>query len=140
MQEYQKKWLLGLASDVEAKYGKNIRDDIFGDIQGVNNDHDSIKKWFGQFISGMDKLGDKDFFTFILAERCPCGHTEFEGVIRQNYDESKSLEEFAYRLANGNLIEDDVRLEGNVLILTKKPFSKYGGKGCTAAVYLAAKD
>ena len=126
MQEHQKKWLLGLASDVEAKYGKNIRNDIYGDIQGVENDHDCIKKWFRQFINGMDKLDDKGFLTSILAERCPCGHAEFEGVIRQNYEESKSLEEFADRLANGNLIEDDVRLEGNTLILTKKPFSKYG--------------
>jgi hypothetical protein len=74
----------------------------------------------------MDNLNDKDFLTSILAEHCPCGHPEFEKIIRKIYDESKNLEEFADRLAKGNLIEDEVRLEGDALILTKKPFSIYG--------------
>jgi hypothetical protein len=32
VEEYQKNWLEGLASDVETKHSKEMRDRIFGDI------------------------------------------------------------------------------------------------------------
>ena len=122
-----KEWLEQLASDVEAKHGAEAREKIFGDIQGVHEDHESKRKWFQQFVSGMDGLDDKDFLTAMMSERCPCSHREFEGIIRENYDESETLEEFAGRLDRGNLIEDIVvSLEGNVLTLTKRPFEVYG--------------
>jgi hypothetical protein len=129
MNEWTRKWLEGIASDIEAKYGSEASNRILGDFQNIEEDHDSLKKWFGQFIDGMDKLNDKSFLANVMAARCPCGHSEDGGVednIRKNYHESNSLEEFVKRLDNDGLFEDTISLDGNVLIATKKPFSKYG--------------
>jgi len=119
-------WLEEIASDVEEKYGFEARSRIFGDLSKINDDHDSIKKWFGQFINEMDKLNDKSFLTSVLATHCPCSHPELEENIRKNYQESNDLKEFVKRLDNDGLFEDVIKLEGNALIATKNPFSKYG--------------
>jgi len=119
-------WLEKIASDVEAKYGSEIRGRVFGDLSKINDDHDSIKTWFERFISGMDKLNDKSFLTSVMAAHCPCSHPELEKNIRKNYQESGNLKEFAKRLDDDGLFEDTIKLEGNVLMAVKKPFSKYG--------------
>jgi len=119
-------WLEKIASDVEAKYGYETRNRIFGDLSKIKDDHDSLKTWFGQFIYGMDNLKDKSFLTSIMAAHCPCSHPDLEKNIRKNYQESADLKEFVKRLDDDGLFEDIIRLEGNVLIATKNPFSKYG--------------
>ena len=121
-----KNWLLKIAATIEAKHGSKTRQRIFGDIQSAPEDSESERKWFCQFINGMDELNDDRFLKTVMADRCPCGHPDFELILRDVYAESKDNKEFADRLAKDNLIEDIVTLEGNKLILTKQPFSKYG--------------
>jgi hypothetical protein len=126
MNEWTNNWLEGIADDIEAKYGSEIRGRIMGDFRNINDDHESVKMWFSGFIAGMNELDDKAFITSVLAVRCPCSHSELEANIRKNYQESGDLHDFVKRLDSDGLFEDSVSLEGNVLIATKKPFSRYG--------------
>ena len=121
-----KEWLSKLASDIEAKHGTVIRNKIFGDIVNLSEDDTDICSFFHKIVSEMDKLDDKYFLTSVMANNCPCGHKDFETIIKSTYNESDTLEEFAERLECGNLIEDLVSLNGNILTLTKHPFEKYG--------------
>ena len=136
-----KKWLLGLASIIEAKYGKEARDRIFGDLDNIGKERAAISAWFEHFTSGMDELNDKEFLYQMMADHCPCGgNPEKEGkIIRDFYNQSASLEEFAdlfykwtHSLWNGR--EDTVELRGNVLYMTKRPVKNrvFGkcGRGC----------
>ena len=51
-----KEWLKKLASDVEAEYGTEARDNVFGDLDRVGEDSESIKGWFRNFIKTIDEL------------------------------------------------------------------------------------
>ena len=119
-------WLGKIACDIEAKHGANVRKRIFGDLHKTPEDDGSVCEFFHRFVEGMDELDDYGFLTDIMAKHCPCGHQDFEVIIKKTYDESKTLEEFAERLKRGNLIEDLISLDVKVLTLTKHPFEKYG--------------
>ena len=143
-----KEWLTKLASDIEAKHGAIIRDRIFGNIKNLPEDDTAICSFFHKLVTEMDELDDREFLTSVMAENCPCGHRDFEVIIKKTYDESNTLEEFAERLDRGNLIEDLVSLDGNILTLTKHPFEKYGEhkhsglftKGCHCELASHAKE
>lgn len=119
-------WLEKLAEAIEAKYGKESRDRIFGDTSCLTLDHEPLAEWFEKFNLGLDELDDKDFLTTTIAGLCPCRCPEIEVNIRKNYEESKNLREFVDRIDKDGLFEDKVSLDGNVLFATKHPFSKYG--------------
>lgn len=121
-----KEWLERIASDVEVKHCKEVRDKIFGNIQELSEDDDYVREFFHQFINGMDELDDKEYLTLVMANNCPCGHSDAEKSIRKAYSKSKTLEEFAQHLEREGIIDDEVSLCGNVLTLTKYPFEKYG--------------
>jgi len=127
-----KEWISQLAGDIETKYGKETRERIFGDIESVKNDHDSLSAWFGNFIRGIDELNDKEFLTAMLAERCPCGYSDAEKDIKKLYKESKTLEEFVTRLDENGIFNDKIKLRGNILYATKQLWSDvcayFGGK------------
>jgi len=140
-----KKWLARLADAIEKRHGKEARDKIFGDIDGVGKDRASVSAWFERFTSGMDGLNDKEFLASMMAGHCPCGgNAEKEGkIIKELYDKSKSLEEFVdlfgkkeHEKWKGR--EDTVELRGNVLYMTKKPQKSQSvgkcGKGCHCAL------
>lgn len=130
-----KQWISQLASDIEAKYGKESRDRIFGDIDNIHN----LPDWFLNFTSGLDDLNDKEFLQQMMAHRCPCGgDNEKDGKeIRSFYDNSKTLDEFVgllrerYPYPTGG---DFMELRDNVLYMTKPPDEciETGscGKGC----------
>jgi AraC-like DNA-binding protein len=117
---------LHVADSIEAKYGAEVRNKIFGDIDVVSLNHDSLCKFFHKFVSEMDKLDDKEFLTGVMAECCPCYHRDLEENIRKNYAESRTLEEFARRLDEDGIFDDTIKLDGNILIATKRPFEKHG--------------
>ena len=143
-----KEWLSKLASAIEAKHGTVTRNRIFGDIANLSEDDIVICSFFHKLVSEMDELDDREFLTSVMANNCPCGHRDFEVIIKKTYDESNTLEEFAERLERGNLIEDLVSFEGNILTLTKHPFEKYGKhkhsglftKGCHCELASHAKE
>jgi len=134
-----KQWLLQLASDIEKRHGKDIRDRLFGDILNLEHTPEEISAWFSNFVAEMDKLNDKAFLQKMMASRCPCGGDyEKDGKeIKMFYDNSETLDEFVGLLkkrypypTGGDLME----LRGNVLYMTK-PLSHSDnqgkcGKGC----------
>jgi len=136
-----KKWLTTLAGDIEAKYGKEARERIFGDIGDMKNDHQSLSAWFDNFITGMDELNDKKFLQQMMANRCPCGGDDEENgkAMREFYDNSKTPEDFVdlfgkwlHKKYNGDV--DTMALCGNVLYMIK-PWKKSHdanrcGEGC----------
>lgn len=121
-----KEWLERIASDIEAKHGTEAREKIFRNMQELSEDDDSVREFFHRFVKGMDELDDKEFLTSVMANNCPCGHSDAEKSIKKAYGKSKTLEEFAQRLEREGIIDDEVSLRGNVLTLTKYPFEKYG--------------
>ena len=125
-----KKWILTLAGDIEAKYGKETRDRLFGNIDGIQSTPASIAAWFANFTAGMDDLDDKAYLQNMMAYRCPCGgDNQVDGkAIRALYDKSETLDEFVELLkernpypTNGDLME----LRGNVLTMTKDPRNRW---------------
>lgn len=121
-----KEWLKKLASDVEAEYGTEARDNVFGDLDRVGEDSESIKGWFRNFIKTIDELDNKDFFAGMFARRCPCDFPDAESDIKKLYEEAETLEEFAAHLDENGIFSDVIELHGNVLYATKQPFSVYG--------------
>lgn len=127
----EKECLEQIANNIEAKYGEETRRLIFGDINNIYKGHTSACDFFHKFTREMDKLEYKDFLKSVMAECCPCYHRDIEKNIRKNYEESKTLEEFARRLDEDKLFDDKIKLEGNVLIATKRPFEVFGEHGYT---------
>jgi len=135
-----KQWISQLANDVEAKYGKESRDRIFGDIDRMVNKPECLSAWFGKFTSGLDELNDKAFLQQMMAGRCPCGGDyEKDGkAMKDFYDKSDTLVEFvdAHRKwlhdKYGDI--DTMELCGNVLYMTKSlggcTDTGSCGKGC----------
>jgi len=121
-----KECLEQIATRIEAKYGAETRNRILRDINVVSGDHTSVCEFFHKFVSEMDSLDDKDFLTGVMAECCPCYHRDMEENIRKNYEESRTLEEFVRRLDEDGMFDDTVKLDGNILIATKRPFEKHG--------------
>jgi hypothetical protein len=134
-----KTWLKQLASDIEARHGKEARDRIFGDIDTVGSDIPTKTAWFGNFTTGMDELDDKEFLQQMMAFRCPCGGDDEENgnVMKTFYNSSKTLEEFVasfgqwlYEKYDGDV--DVMELRGNVLYMIKpwKDNASNHAKGC----------
>ena len=135
-----KSWIQRLASDIEAKYGKEAKERIFGDTSNVKG-KEATALWFDNMTTGMDSLNDKEFLRQMMARRCPCGgdyRTEGQ-AFKEFYDKSKTLEEFVdairvYWAKKWQGAEDIAELRGNALYLTKRPgkgrvHGSYG-KGC----------
>lgn len=144
-----KEWISQLASDIKEKYGKETCDKIFGDIDGIKDDHESLSTWFGNFTSAMDELDDKEFLQQMMVKHCPCGgnNVELGKVIKEFYDNSNTLEEFVnslykwlYEKYNGDVDAMELR-RGNVLYLIKplkvsKNAGRFGkGCHCSLAMY-----
>ena len=127
-----KKWILELADSIEVKYGEETRDRIFGDIESINYNSNSLSDWFKNLIDGLDKLNDREYLISIMVENCPCYYKEAEDDIRQIYSEAKSLEEFVKRLDENGIFNDVIELRGNVMYATKQLWSnvceQFGGK------------
>jgi len=136
-----KNWISRLAGDIEAKYGKEARDRIFGDIDNIKSGKKSLSAWFENFTSGMDNLNDTEFLQQMMTDRCPCGGDyEKDGkTMKELYDQSETLEEFVDSLVKwfhkkwkGR--EDKMELHGNVLYMIKIPgggkVAGSCGKGC----------
>ena len=121
-----KNWILQLAEDIEERHGSEVRDKIFGDVDLVCDDHESISAWFDNFVIGMDELNDREFLSSMMAKHCPCRYTEAEEDIKKIFEETNTLEEFVARLDENGIFSDSVKLSGNVLYATKQPFSVYG--------------
>jgi len=68
-----RRWILRLADDVEARHGKEARDRVFGDIDNMKDAPESLSAWFDNFATGMDALNDKEFLRKMMADLCPCG-------------------------------------------------------------------
>ena len=68
---------------VEAEYGADVREKMFGNISTIGDDNESIKKWFNHFTESMDELGNKEFFTKMFAKRCPCSYPGAENDIKK---------------------------------------------------------
>jgi hypothetical protein len=128
-----------LASDIKEKYGNEISDSIFGDINEIDNGHKAIASWFSNFVKSLDNLDDKEFVKKMLTDRSPCIWKEGERVeiIRKSYEESQSFEEFASLLGERS-VGDRVEFNDNVLYLIKNPVDKKDigscGKGCHCAL------
>jgi len=141
-----KTWLNQLASDIEEKYGSDVRDGIFGELDGVKDGHKAISAWFGNFIKKMDELNDEEFVKKILVKRSPCAWKEKEraDVIRDGYENSKSFAEFASLLAESGIISDKIEFNDNVLYLIKNPMDRKNigacGKGCHCALACHAEE
>jgi len=114
-----KEWILQLASDVEENYGIDKRNTIFGDIESVKTDHNSLTLWFDNFINGLDELEGKEFLTMMMAKHCPCRYTEAEEDIKNLYKETKTLDEFTACLEKNGIFQDKIELRGNILYATK---------------------
>jgi hypothetical protein len=135
-----REWLLQLASDIEERHGKEVRDRILGDIDGVGSDPKSISAWFENFTTGMDELDDKGFLQRMMADRCPCGGDyEKDGkAMKDIYEKSDTLVEFVDTLRKWLLDKygdtDKMALRGNVLYMTKPLGESTGtgrcGRGC----------
>jgi len=119
-----KQFISRLATDVEARYGRDISVQMFGDINEMQYDYASLSAWFNNFITSMDKLGDKEFLVELLSNQCPCRYVEAEEDIKRIYTESKTLEDFVARLDENGIFQDSVELRGNVLYATKLPWSE----------------
>ena len=121
-----KRWISQLSDDIEVKHGKEARDRIFGDIDGMVHTSEGLSAWFGNFATGMDELNDKQFLQQMMAIHCPCGGDyENDGkAMRDFYDKSDTLTEFVdshkkwlYDKYDGDI--DAMELRGNVLYMTK---------------------
>jgi hypothetical protein len=117
-------WISKLAADVESKHGKKARDRVFGDIDRVEADPKSLSAWFGNFIKGMDGLDDKEFLQQMMIKHCPCGWGEAETlkqgkILKEQYEKSKTLEDYLDFLKTCDFIGDILELRGNVLYLIK---------------------
>ena len=136
-----KAWLKQLASDIEARHGKDVHGRIFGDIDSIEDTPEAISVWFDNFTTGMDALNDKEFLQQMMAKHCPCGGVNEEdgNIMKEFYDNSKTLDEFVdsyykwvYEKYDGDV--DAMELRGNVLYLTKPPGGHETtgscGKGC----------
>ena len=122
----KRKCLKELASEIEARHGKEARDRIFGninngDIKNAENTPESLSAWFDNFTTGMDELNDKEFLQQMMAKHCPCGRGyEEEGEIyKELYNKSKCLQEFVAMLHDSDAVGDILELRGNVLYITK---------------------
>ena len=135
-----KKWILQLADAIETRYGKEVRDRIFGDIDSLANTADILSIWFDNFTTALDELNDKVSLQQLMAKNCPCGGDyEKDGkAMKAIYDKSNTLAEFVEENRRWLLDKygeiDEVELRGNVLYLTK-PLGKSKdtgscGKGC----------
>ena len=135
-----KKWLSQLANDIEVKYGKSTRDNLFGDIENIQNNPKFLSAWFKNFTSGMDFLNDKEFLQHMMANHCPCGDAyEKDGkAMKEIYDKSHTLAEFVdlnRKWMYDKYGDTDImELNGNVLYMTK-PLGGHTdtgscGKGC----------
>jgi len=136
-----KKWIAKLAGDVEAKHGKEARDRIFGDVDGVVITPECLSAWFDNFTTGMDELNDKEFVQQMMASHCPCGGDyEKDGkAMRDFYNKSDTLTEFVdlhrkwlYNKYDGDI--DVMELRDNALYMTK-PWGRctdtgHCGMGC----------
>ena len=132
-----KTWLKQLASDVEARHGKDVSDRIFGDIDISEDCKSSISHWFDNFTMGMDELNDKEFLQQMMANRCPCGGDNAKDgqIIKELYDKSEPLDEFVdlfdkWQRSIWKGVEDITELRGNVLYLTKRPMSSSDSGKC----------
>jgi len=120
-------WILQLASDIEAKYGKETRDKIIGDIDSVQDTPQHLSAWFDNFTTSMDELDDKAFLRQMMANRCPCGgdYEEDGKAMKEIYDKSNTLEEFVDADREWMLKKygdtDKMELHGNVLYMIKPP-------------------
>lgn len=119
-----KKWLSKLAADVEARHGKEARDRVFGDLDGVADDQKSVSAWFDSFTTGMDELDDKDFLRRMMVKHCPCGwggeETAKQGeILKGLHDGSDTQDGFLDALRGCDFIGDIMELDGNVLHLIK---------------------
>jgi len=136
-----KQWISLLAGDIESQYGKETRGSVFGDIDSVQNDHESLSAWFDHFTTEMDELDDKKFLQRMMANRCPCGgdYADDGKMMRIFYDKSGTLTEFvdSYRKWLYNKYDGDIdamELTGSVLYMIK-PWKKSEtanrcGEGC----------
>jgi len=135
-----KQWILQLAGDIEAKYGKEKRDRIFGSIDDIQGNPQFLSAWFENFTTAMDELGDRTFLQQMMANRCPCGGDyEKDGkAMKDFYDKSDTLIEFVddYKmwLLDKYSDIDEMELCDNVLYMTKPlggctDTGSYG-KGC----------
>ena len=132
-----KTWLKQLASDIETRHGKDVRDRIFGDVDGVENCRSSISSWFNNFTMGMDELDDKEFLQQMMVNHCPCGGDNVKDgkTIKELYDKSRTLDEFVdlfdkWQRSIWNGVEDITELHGNVLYLTKRPMNSPDSGKC----------
>ena len=132
-------WLSQLANDIEAKYGREARDKIFGDIDALKDSHKCLSPWFDNFIRGMDELDDKAYLQDMMARLCPCGpgKTNMPKIvkfIKKSYEESETLTEFVAKLEKDGRTSDNFELHGNVLYLIKNLRNQKNaglcGKGC----------
>jgi len=135
-----KKWIAELAGDIEAKYGKESRNKLFGDIDGVKNTPKFISAWFGNFTTGMDELNDNEVLRRMMVSRCPCGGDDAEDgkTVRELYDNSKTLDEFGRSLEKWFMQKhedggDDIKIEFIESIIC-------GGNECAMAVHLPEKQ
>ena len=146
-----KKWILQLADDVEARHGKEARDRVFGDIDIIQGTPESLSAWFDNFATGMDALDDKEFLRKMMADRCPCGgdYEEDGAAMKNSYDKSGTLEEFVdshrkwlCEKHNGDI--DEMELRGNVLYMTKPlggcEDTGSCGKGCHCWLAMRANN
>ena len=135
-----KQWILQLATDIEAKHGKEKRNCIFGNIDDIQDNPKFLSAWFENFTTMMDELGDREFLQRVMATRCPCGGDyKKEGkVMKDFYDKSDTLVEFVDVLKKWHIDEygdtDEMELCGNVLYMIKPPGQHTDtgscGKGC----------
>ena len=127
-----KKWITQLADKIKEKYGEDTRNRIFGDIDNIDYNCNTLPDWFENFTKGLDELNDRDFLISYMSENCPCYYKEAEENIRKLYNEVKSLDEFVKRLDEDGIFNDNTKLRGNVLYATKQKWSyvcdKFGGK------------
>jgi hypothetical protein len=140
-QKMDKIWISHLANDIEQRHGKEARERIFGDFNGLDNSRENISVWFNEFIRGLDELNDKEFLQQMMADRCPCGGDNVEdgNKIRELYNNSKTHSDFVKSLNDWffslhGVWADRISLHGNILYLSKR-FSNNNqqgscGKGC----------
>jgi len=136
-----KTWLVRLANDIEERFGKEKRNQIFGDISAIKIEQEFLAGWFEKFTSGMDELDDKEFLRQMMVKRCPCGGGDAQNgqKMKEFYDNSETLVEFVdqfrewlHKKYRGDI--DKMELRGNILYMIKHPVKskKAGscGKGC----------
>ena len=116
-------WINELASEVEARHGKEAADKIFGNLDNAASTPESLSAWFANFTAGMDELNDKEFLQQMMVKHCPCGggYEEEGELYKELYNKSKSLEEFVKLLEESwGDYGDILDLRGNVMYITKR--------------------